>query len=214
MISAGAFLCLLASYRSVSSRSAKLAIVRKARWPVLLYAVGVVGLVPFIFSALKNSPRGDLGAAVVEPAYYGRLYAVVKLIYRFFGHQSMLGVPGLSAAAMVAGVALVAFSTLSGSDPRARQMVLLLFTNLGLVALVSLGTHAFNAFASTYNVWALPVIALLGAAVLAHGNRYVRIAGTRRGRRIDSRGRLRRYTALDGGRNLRSYTLERAQQRG
>jgi len=176
VVSAGAFLCLFASYLQIGSRTEALGIVRKAKWPLLFYLISVVALIPFILSAVRISGGGDVSTAAVALPLSVRSHDLIKLVYRFFGHQSMLGIPGLSATALLAGLTLIAFSTTPGSNPRARQVALFLLVNLTLVAIIELTTRAFNAFSNTYNVWALPVIALLAASSLSHRNRYVRIA--------------------------------------
>jgi hypothetical protein len=152
--------------------------VRKAKWPLLFYLISIIGMLPFILAAVKNSGGGDVSAAAVALPFSVRIHDLIKLIYRLFSHQSMLGIPGLSAAALLAGLTLVVFATIPGSNQRARQLLLFLLVNLALVTLVGLATRAFNAFGPTYNVWALPVIALLTATALTHGNRYIRIAST------------------------------------
>jgi hypothetical protein len=177
VISAGAFLCLFASYFLVGSRAERFEIVRRARWPLLFYLISIIALIPFILSAVKISGGGDVGATAVALPFSVRIHDLIKLIYRLFSHQSMLGIPGLSAAALLAGLTLVVFTMIPGSDQRARQLLLFLLVNLTLVALVGLTARAFNAFSPSYNVWALPVIALLGATALTHGNRYIRAAG-------------------------------------
>jgi len=178
VISAGAFLCLLAAYLPVNSRARGETLVRKAAWPLMFYLLSMVGMIPFILSAVRNSGGADVSNTGVTPSFNDSIHAFIKLVYRLFGHQSMLGIPGLSAAALLAGLALMALSMVPGSNQRARQLMLFLLTNLSLVALVGLTTRAFNAFASTYNVWALPVVALLAATALAHKSRIIRIAGT------------------------------------
>jgi hypothetical protein len=70
------------------------------------------------------------------------------------------------------------FAAIPGSNPRARQLLLFLLVNLTLVALASLATSAFHAFSPSYNVWALPVTALIGATALTHRNRNIRLAST------------------------------------
>jgi uncharacterized membrane protein len=178
LISAGALICLLAAYRPVASRMEGLGIVRKAKWPLLFYLVSVVALIPFIISAVKISGGGDVSTAAVTSSLSIRLHDLVKLIYRLFSHQSMLGIPGLSAAALLAGLTLMVFAAIPGSNPRARQLLLFLLVNLTLVALASLATSAFHAFSPSYNVWALPVTALIGATALTHRNRNIRLAST------------------------------------
>jgi hypothetical protein len=90
----------------------------------------------------------------------------------------MLGIPGLSAAALLAGLTLMVFATIPGSNQRARQLLLFLLVNFTLVALAGLTTSSFHAFSPSYNVWALPVTALLAATALTHRNRYIRMAST------------------------------------
>jgi Dolichyl-phosphate-mannose-protein mannosyltransferase len=178
VISAGAFFCLLAAYRSVESRIEVLGIVRKATWPLLFYLVSIVALIPFILAAVKISGAGDLSTAAVTSSFSVRIHDFIKLIYRLFSHQSMLGIPGLSAVAMLAGVTLMVFAALPGSNQRAKQLLLFLLVNFALVAVIGLTTSAFHAFAPSYNAWALPVTALLAAAALSHRNRNIRIAST------------------------------------
>jgi hypothetical protein len=90
----------------------------------------------------------------------------------------MLGIPGLSAAALLAGLTLMVFAAIPGSNQRARQLLLFLLVNFILIALAGLTTSAFGAFSPTYNVWMLPVTALLAATALTHRTRYIRIAST------------------------------------
>lgn len=178
VISAGAFLCLFASYLPVDWRTEGLGLVRKAKWPLLFYLISVAALIPFILSALKNSGGGDVSAAAVALPFSVRIHDLIKLIYRLFSHQSMLGIPGLSAGALLAGLTPMVFAMIPGSNQRAKQLLLFLLVNLTLVALVGLTTRAFHAFAPSYNVWALVVTALLAATALTHRNRYIRIAST------------------------------------
>jgi 4-amino-4-deoxy-L-arabinose transferase-like glycosyltransferase len=178
VISAGGFLCLLAYYLPVASRTAGLGIVRKAKWPLLFYLISIMAAIPFILAAVKVSGGGDVSTAAMALPFSVRLHGLIKLIYRLFSHQSMLGIPGLSVAALLAGLTLVVFATIPGSNQRARQLLLFLVVNLTLVTLVGLTTRAFNAFGPSYNVWALPVIALLAATALTHGNRRIRVAST------------------------------------
>jgi hypothetical protein len=114
LISAGALICLLAAYRPVASRMEGLGIVRKAKWPLLFYLVSVVALIPFIISAVKISGGGDVSTTAVTSSLSIRLHDLVKLIYRLFSHQSMLGIPGLSAAALLAGLTLMVFALPQG----------------------------------------------------------------------------------------------------
>ncbi len=178
VISAGAFLCLLAFYLPVISRKEGLRIVWEAKWPLLFCLTSIIGLIPFILSAVKNSGGGATGTAAVALSFDVRMHDLIRLIYRLFSHQSMLGIPALSAAALLAGLTLVAFTATPGSDQRSRPLLLFLLVNFTLIALASLATSAFGAFAPTYNVWVLPVMALLAATALTHKNRYIRMAST------------------------------------
>jgi hypothetical protein len=90
----------------------------------------------------------------------------------------MLGIPGISAAAMLMGLALMVFAAIPGSDQHARQLLLFLLVNLALVVIAGLTTSAFHAFSPSYNVWALPVAALVAATALTHRNRNIRIASS------------------------------------
>jgi 4-amino-4-deoxy-L-arabinose transferase-like glycosyltransferase len=177
VISGGAFFCLCVGYVRVTSKPEKLEMLSKAKWPLLFYLIAFMGIIPFVISAVKLSGGGDVGNPITSPTLSARFHDLIKLIYRFFSHESMLGLPGLSVAALIAGLTLVVVAITPGSNRRAKQLVLFLFVNLFLVSLIDLATHAFNAFSATYNVWALPVIALLGAAALTHRNRHIRIAG-------------------------------------
>jgi hypothetical protein len=176
VISAGAFLCLFASYFFAGSWAGGFGVVRQAKWPLLFYLISIVALIPFIFSAVNISGGGDVSATVAALPFSTRIHDLVKLIYRFFSHQSMLGIRGLSVAALLAGVALIISAVIPGSDQRAKQLLLFLIVNLTLTALVGLATHAFNAFTPSYSVWVLPVIALLSATALTHANRCIRTA--------------------------------------
>jgi hypothetical protein len=77
---------------------------------------------------------------------------------------------------MLAGLTLMIFAAIPGSSPRGKQLLLFLLVNLTLIALGGLTTSAFQAFTASYNVWALPVTALLGAAALTHRTRSIRVA--------------------------------------
>jgi uncharacterized membrane protein len=177
VISAGAFLCLLASYLPIDSRTEGMAIVQKAKWPLLFYLISIVALIPFILSARKISGGGNVSSVTATLSFSARIHELIKLIYRLFSHQSMLGIPGLSVAALLAGLTLTVFATIPGSNRRARQLLIFLLVNFALVALAGLATTAFNAFSPSYNVWALPVMALLGATALTHRNQLIRTMG-------------------------------------
>jgi len=176
VISAGTILCLFASYFLVRSRAAGFRVARQAIWPLLFYLFSVVALTPLVLAAVKISGAGAVGDAVAFAPFSARIHDLIRLIYRFFSHQSMLGIPGLPAGALVAGVTLIIFTMIPGSDQRAKQLLLFLMVNLTLIALVGLVTHSFNAFTPSYSVWVLPVIALLSATALTHANRYIRTA--------------------------------------
>jgi 4-amino-4-deoxy-L-arabinose transferase-like glycosyltransferase len=175
VISAGGFLCLLASYLPLESRAERSRMVRKAQWPLLFYLISFIALFPFIFSAVKLSGGGDVNTAAAALPFSVRIHDFIKLIYRLFSHQSMLGIPGLSVAALLAGLTLMVFAAIPGSNQRARQLLGFLLVNFVLIALAGLTTSAFGAFAPSYNVWALPVTALLSASALTHKNRNIRI---------------------------------------
>jgi hypothetical protein len=181
VISAGAFLCLLASYLSADSRTAGMSIVWNAKWPLLFYLISLAALIPFILSAVNLSGVNISGGGPVVTAagtlpFNERVHDFIKLVYRLFSHQSMLGIPGLSAASMLAGVTLMVFAAIPGRNQRARQLLLFLIVNFALIALAGLFTSAFQAFSPSYNVWALPVTALIAGTALTHGNRNIRVA--------------------------------------
>jgi hypothetical protein len=178
VISAGAFLCVLTSYVPIKSPADMLALLRKAKWPLLFYLISIIGLLPFILASVKQSDGGDVNTAAAALPFIAKIYDIIKLTYRLFAHQSMLGIPGLSAAAMLAGVTLILFAAIPGSNPRCRPLLLYLLINFSLIAIVGLKTRAFNAFSFTYNVWALPVTALLAATALTRGNRSIRAASS------------------------------------
>jgi uncharacterized membrane protein len=177
IISAGAFICLLVVYLPVDSRTQLLTIIRRATWPLLFYLTSLVGLIPFILAAVRNSRGGTVSAAGAAMLPSARIHDFVRLIYRFFSHQSMLGIPGLTMAALIAGLGLMLLAAMPGSSRRARPILLFLLVNLILIAIAGLSTSAFGAFAPTYNAWALPVIALLAALPLTNDSRYIRSVG-------------------------------------
>jgi hypothetical protein len=141
-------MCQLAFYLPEDSRTQRLGIVRKANWPVLFYLISNVALIPFIYFAVKISGNGDVGTAAGALPFGLRIHDLLKLIYRLFSHQSMLGFPGLSAAAILAGLTLIVLAAIPGSNQRARQLLLFLHVNLILVSLGGLTASKFNAFAS------------------------------------------------------------------
>jgi Dolichyl-phosphate-mannose-protein mannosyltransferase len=177
LISVGAALCLFGSYFLDflgGSRAAGVRVVRQATWPMLFCLLSIVALAPIVLAAVNISAVGAVGDAVAATPFSVRIHDLIRLIYRLFSHQSMLGIPGLSAAALLAGVTLVIFAMVPGSDQRAKQLFLFLIVNLTLTAVAGLATHAFNAFTPSYSVWALPAIALLSATALNHPNRSIR----------------------------------------
>lgn len=170
VISSGAVLCLLIYYLPVTSSTAAIEIARRARWPLLLYLFIVIGLLPFILAAMK------VGGSPTAIPMGERIHSFLKLIYRLYSHQSMLGIPGLSIATALTGLLLTASAAIPGGNPRARPLLLLLLVNLAIVVILGLMTRAFNAFGPTYNAWALPLTALIVASAATHQNRQIRIA--------------------------------------
>jgi hypothetical protein len=133
---------------------------------------------PFILAAVKLSGGSDLSLTPVAPPFGVRIHDLIRLIYRLFAQQSMLGIRGLSIAAMLAGLTLMVFAAIPGSNPRCKPLLLLLLVNFSLIGIAGLTTSAFGAFSPTYNAWALPVIALLAGTALTHRNRNIRVAST------------------------------------
>jgi uncharacterized membrane protein len=179
LISVGAVLCLFACYFLDflgGSRAAGFRVVRQGAWPMLFCLLSIVALVPIVLAAVNISAVGAVGDAVAASPFSVRIHDLIRLVYRLFSHQSMLGIPGLSAAALLAGLTLIIFAVIPGSNRRAKQLFLFLIVNLTLTAVAGLATHAFKAFTPSYSVWALPVIALLSATALNHANRSIRAA--------------------------------------
>jgi hypothetical protein len=176
LISAGAAICLFLFSYLPRSNAAKLAVARRALLPMLFYLVSLAVLAPFVHAAVTISGGGAVGDAVAVAPLGTRIHDLVRLIYRLFCHQSMLGIPGLSALSLLAGLSLCIFGLIPGSQQRARQLLLFLVVNLTLTALVGLATRSFNAFTPSYSSWSLPVISLISASALLHANRHIRIA--------------------------------------
>ena len=176
VISGGGFMCLFISYRCVGSQKEAVVILRKAKWPLIFYSISMIGLLPFIIGAMNYPGGGATLSANLPGQASARMFDFVRLIYRLFSHQSMLGIPGLALASLLAGLTLMSFSVIPGSDPRCKQLLLFILVNFTLIVIAGLTTSAFGAFAPTYNVWILPVTALLASTALHHRNRHVRSA--------------------------------------
>ncbi len=171
VISAGAFLSLLSYYLPFHTRTQGLELLRKTKWPLMFYLLSILGLIPFVVAAVNNSAAPHASAVV---SFSVRIYELIKLVYRLFSHQSMLGIPGLAVAALLAGLTLIAFGMTRGSNPHCKPLLLYLLVNFVLITLGALVTTAFGAYSTTYNVWALPVVVLLAATALTHVNRSIR----------------------------------------
>ena len=177
LISAGAAICLFLFYYLPRASAAKLAVARRAMLPMLFYLVALAVLAPFVHAAVTISGGGAVGNAAAVAPLGARVHDLVRLIYRLFCHQSMLGIPGLSALSLLAGLSLCIFATIPGSDQRAKPLLLFLVANLTLTALAGLAVHSFNAFTPSYSAWSLPVISLISVSALLHANRLIRTAG-------------------------------------
>lgn len=125
-------------------------------WVVAACVVGgaaCLGLAPFVKAAF------GITAEDVEPV---GTYAVVQLPYRLIFHASMRVIP----AAALAGVVGLAASAVAAIAPpsrgRAARLGLVIALASGaLVILAAWRVVRFNPFASSYNVWMLPPVALL-----------------------------------------------------
>lgn len=174
LISAGTSACIVLAYAMGGDRAKLPAVMRRAIWPLVFYVASFLALIPLLASAFRLSAAAGSGSVLPLDI---RAHDALRLIYRLFSHQSMLGIPGLSAAAALSGLGLISLAATRGADPRVRRLLLMLGVNMALVGLVGATAHAFDAFTPSYNCWTLPVLALLGAGTTRHRDVWVRYIG-------------------------------------
>jgi hypothetical protein len=136
-------------------------------------AVGASGLAPFILSARGMSAGGGVASGDFKRS-------AIRLIYHCFGgHAGWATYPivlaaGLSGEILVLGVALLRRDR---SATAARLLALAVGAGLSASILARLATSSFDALQSSYNLWTLPAVMVLGASAVAAEKRGWRIAG-------------------------------------
>jgi hypothetical protein len=129
-------------------------------------ALAGLGLYPFVAAAVHISASGT---PVAEPA---RLRALVKVVYRLYGHPAMfVSWPALVLATagflLLLGAALVVARR---HEPVHTAALGALAAGFAAVAVTAFVTRGFDPANPPYNVWALPFCALALAAPLAAGS--------------------------------------------
>jgi hypothetical protein len=129
----------------------------------VVLVVGSIGLLPFLGSALEMT-RSFGAANAPAPAIAtspGR--SVLQLGYRFFAHPAMAG-SSIATALTLAGALIagaVALTPRRAGDPLRVAVLVALGGGLGVVVVAAFTLTRLRATVPTYNVWALPLIALL-----------------------------------------------------
>lgn len=169
VVAAGGYASLiLLTQNKVANRSERLQQLRPFLAPGLTYLFFLFLLLPFVFAAVEVSGQASLpdGAFTFQTKEYA--HDLVRMLYRFFAHQTMLEVPGLNVIIPILGLALTALAWRVNISQRARQLVLFLVVTVIFVASAGLVVNSFNVFSPSYNAWALPVVSLMMASTMAH----------------------------------------------
>ncbi len=132
-------------------------------------AAAAVLLAPYVATAVLATRRGlaRKAAAGLGDAAHG-LAEPARLLYRLFGHPALIlsrPVAIIGVAAFAAAV-LVAAAGRRSADPVRAPLLAALGSGLSVVAAASFAARGFDPARPIYNVWALPLVALLlGRAV-------------------------------------------------
>ena len=153
---------------------------RRPLWPLLacagVFVLAFAGVVPFVLAAARQSGGGAAGAAgvAVDPL------AFVKLLYRLYGHPALATSLAMTLVASL-GIALAAAVALFARGPREPVRVGVAVTaaaGLSIVCAAAFVAHGFATTSPSYNVWLLPVLALLlSRALSGAGGRWAQRAG-------------------------------------
>lgn len=150
-------------------------------------------ITPFVLAAVNVSSDG--AAQAVAPSLFDSLRGLVRLTFRLAAHSSYLAAPSVLALFLAALAGLAAIAVIRvWSDPRntpadgsmslltGRQVVVLtlplVFAICGLTV-VNQYVNSFDVLAPHYNLWLLPLPAILLAVAysrLEHGPSWMRLA--------------------------------------
>jgi uncharacterized membrane protein len=132
----------------------------------MVVALACFGLVPFVTAAVHmSSGRATDGTML----YAAR--GLVRMIYRLCSHPAVAASPA-SLILVLGGFALAliaAVCSAAGADRVRRGLVFLLLTAGAVVTTVAFVARGFDATNPSYNIWALPVVALLLSSLAATG---------------------------------------------
>jgi Dolichyl-phosphate-mannose-protein mannosyltransferase len=134
--------------------------------PALLsvaYGVLVVGLLPFLRSAVEMSQAPEAGPRAFQ------LVSAVRLVYRLLGGHPAVGFSLAASALVVVGTAGCIALTLSFSRLAVFPTCLAvsLFAGLGADLFAGVLSKGFDPFTAAYNIWLLPPVGLLFAGCIA-----------------------------------------------
>ncbi len=134
--------------------------------PLIVVAVvaglAALGLLPFILASAGMSSSAQVAG---EAKFIG----LVRLGYRLFGNPAMAMSPaavGLAALGTIVGVLSALWPGIRRA-PGAAAMAIALVSGGAVVALVHLAQSSFESARPSYNIWMLPVLAVLVASGLS-----------------------------------------------
>lgn len=116
-------------------------------------SVGIALIVLPVLASFTSQGGGKASASIIAPA--------VKLIYRLVAHQSMMGVFFLPYLALLLIYGVIFVSLIKRLTVMKVSLVLMLGLGFSAVFVANIFLSSFDALAPHYNIWMLPVVAIL-----------------------------------------------------
>lgn len=152
----GLVLCgsIFLTYLLTSLVDKRFVVSAKFFWTVfIVVGFGVVFIVFPVLASFTSQAGGKPSESIIKPA--------VKLIYRLVAHQSMSEISFFPYAALLIFYATIAASFIKRITLVKISLLLILAAGFGVVFLANIFLSSFDALAPHYNIWMLPIVALL-----------------------------------------------------
>ena len=121
--------------------------------------IGIACIVLPVIASFTSQGGSKASTSIIAPA--------VKLIYRLVAHQSMMGVFVLPYIALLLVYGVITVSLVKRLTLVKVSLVLILGLGFGAVFVANIFLSNFDALAPHYNIWMLPVVAILLGFCLA-----------------------------------------------
>jgi hypothetical protein len=115
--------------------------------------VGIAFIVLPVLASITSQGGGKASVSIITPA--------IKLVYRLVAHQSMMGLFFLPYIALLLVYGVIVVSLVQRPTLMKLSLTLMLMLGFGAVFVANVFLSSFDALAPHYNIWMLPILAVL-----------------------------------------------------